>query len=342
MKLVNETPFALALVPGLGPEGAEGLTVIVKGTFTIVAGGAAPIAEEQLPICYGDEFIDEKAGGSLRFESDLAPFKPRADVILNGSAYAPPGTQASALEVSLQVGRLAKAIRVFGDRRWKCGGRFAAARLGPPAPFAAMPLVYERAYGGIDTVGGGYCERNPIGRGYFKKKRKKSVDGAPAPNLENPQQLIKGWQSRPVPQGFGYYGRGWFPRVKYLGTYDERWQQERSPAPPLDFKPDFHNAAHPDLQVAGYLRGDEEVLLKRLTPDGELGFKLPGIALAGEWERLAGEGTAGDGAARPLAFKLDTLVLLPDEGRLALVWRDWLPVTGRPDAVIARLAIALG
>ncbi len=340
MKLDNETPFALALVPGLGPEGAEGLTVIVKGTFTIVAGGAATIAGDQLPICYGDEFIDEKLGGSLRFESDLAPFKPRADVILNGSAYAPPGTQASALEVSLQVGRLAKAIRVFGDRRWQCGGRFAAARLGPPAPFAAMPLVYERAYGGIDTVGGGYCERNPIGRGYFKKKRKKSVDGALAPNLENPQQLIKGWQSRPVPQGFGYYGRGWFPRVKYLGTYNERWQKERAPEPPLDFKPDFHNAAHPDLQVPGYLRGDEEVLLKRLTPDGELGFKLPGIALAGEWERLAMDGQSGNGRAAAFAFKLDTLLLLPDEGRLALVWRDWLPVTGRPDAELWRVSLA--
>ncbi len=112
--------------------------------------------------------------------------------------------------------------------------------------------------------------------------------------------------------------------------------------PPLDFKPDFHNAAHPDLQLPGYLRGDEEVLLKRLTPEGELSFSLPGVKLAGEWERLAGEGTAGDGAPQPLAFKLDTLVLLPDEGKLALVWRDWLPVAGRPDALIARLAIALG
>ena len=51
------------------------------------------------------------------------------------------------------------------------------------------------------------------------------------------------------------------PRVSYAGTYDEQYQKERAPDPPLDFSYAFYNGAHPDLQVEGYLRGDEEVEL---------------------------------------------------------------------------------
>ncbi len=32
-------------------------------------------------MAFGDEFNDEENGGSVKFESDVAPFKPKADIV---------------------------------------------------------------------------------------------------------------------------------------------------------------------------------------------------------------------------------------------------------------------
>ncbi|NIQ17520.1 MAG: DUF2169 domain-containing protein, partial [Candidatus Aenigmarchaeota archaeon] len=60
---------------------------------------------------------------------------------------------------------------------------------------------------------------------------------------------------------------------------DEKWRKERSPDPPEDFSYDYYNGAHPDLQVEGYLAGDEDVELNNLTADGNVLFKLSGLRL---------------------------------------------------------------
>jgi hypothetical protein len=64
------------------------LVVIVKATF-VFAMDRTGLAAEQVPISYGDSFYDEKEGGGIRYESDLAPYKPKTDVVLCGKAYAP-------------------------------------------------------------------------------------------------------------------------------------------------------------------------------------------------------------------------------------------------------------
>ena len=78
---------------------------------------------------------------------------------------------------------------------------------------------------------------------------------------------------------------------------------------------DFYNGAPQDLQVPGYLKGDERVELVNLTPEGKLGFDLPGIKLQVESEIKGREGV------RLLETPLDTLCLLSDEGWFYLVWR---------------------
>ena len=55
MKIGNETPFEAEALPFLDLEGKAFLTVIVKGTFTIVPEGVAAVAEAQIPILFGDE-----------------------------------------------------------------------------------------------------------------------------------------------------------------------------------------------------------------------------------------------------------------------------------------------
>jgi hypothetical protein len=280
MEILNDSSFAIETIPCMGPEGKPVLTIIIKGTFDIISEQPGQVASEQIPVAFGDEYYNKKDGGSVKFESDVAPFKPRTDIVLVGRAHAPKGALVGALDVFLRVGPVKKNIRVYGDRQWQCSSRLLPHSISKPQPFSAMDLVYERAFGGIDKDGGGFCKQNLIGCGFFAKKSAKTLDGASLPNLEDPNHLIRSWKDHPRPVGFGFYGRAWMPRRGFLGTYDEKWRKERSPDPPEDFRFDYYNGAHPDLQVDGYLMGNEEVELVYLTPEGTIRFQLPGISIS--------------------------------------------------------------
>jgi hypothetical protein len=280
MEIMNNTPFEVEAIPCMGPENKTVLTIIVKGTFDMIPDAPAISASEQIPVAFGDEYYHEAEGGSVKFESDVAPFKPKADIVLVGRAYATKGTLKRAVDTSLRVGQIRKTIRVYGDRQWRLLSRLLPASPSDPQPFSSMDLVYERAFGGIDKEGGGFCEQNLVGCGFFEKKSTKYLDGAPLPNLEDPNNLIRSWKDHPKPVGFGFYGRTWMPRRCFLGTYDDKWRKERSPDPPEDFRFDYYNGAHPDLQVTGFLKGDEEVELVNLTPDGKIDFRLPGLSIS--------------------------------------------------------------
>jgi len=111
------------------------------------------------------------------------------------------------------------------------------------------------------------------------------------------------------------------PRYKYLGTYDEKWQRERCPDLPLDFRYEFYNAAHPDFQLQGYLRGDEEVALLNLTPEGKVEFKLPGIKIKTTLIKSQGLERNAPTFAEEVTMNLDTLCLIPEEKVFYQVWR---------------------
>ena len=372
MKIVNETPFIAEALPFVWPDGRAALTVILKGTFTIRPDEPAEPATEQLPILFADAPLDpENPALGARFEADVVPFKPRADIVLVGRAHAPPHKLARALDASLRVGKVKKVVRVIGDRHWTCGGRLLPAAFSAAEPFKSMDLVYARAFGGIDQKGGGYCRYNPSGRGYMAKKSKSAVDGTSLPNVEDPRHLIKRWDSRPRPAGFGFYGRGWLPRLRYLGTYDEKWRQERAPAPPEDFRFESYNGAHPDLQVKEYLRGDEDVELVHLTPQPRLRFLLPAVtpvcavlrhgaavepppARAGSSgeplpppvpregeDRVVDEPTPGSTAGERVALNLDTLVFVPEEMRFTQVWRGVFPLADASAREVAEIGVWL-
>ncbi|MCK5506354.1 MAG: DUF2169 domain-containing protein [Thermodesulfovibrionia bacterium] len=344
MEIINSTPFEVEAMPfSNGPEGGNILTVIVKGTFKIVPNSIAEVAEEQIPIAFGDEMFDDKEGGCVKFESDIVPFKPRADIALVGKAYVPGGRPIQVLDVALRVGEMQKVIRVIGDRKWKYPTKLMPVAVTKPELFTEMDLVYERAFGGVDMKGGGYCKENLVGRGFITKKSTDAVNDILLPNIEDPEDLIKSWNDRPKPVGFGFYGRSWMPRAGYLGTYDEKWRKERSPEQPEDFKFDYYNAAHPDLQVEGYLKGDEEVKLVNLTADGHLNFKLPGInpivsvtktnrydtvsiEESGKEDMENWEEAEEELKEEEISIKLDTLCMIPDEERFYMVWRGICPI----------------
>ena len=74
----------------------------------------------------------------------------------------------------------------------------------------------------------------------------------------------------------GPIGRGWEPRYKFAGTYDQNWIDNVFPFLPSDFKDAYYQAAPLDQQI-DYLRGGEEVVLQNLTPEGYTRFQIPQV-----------------------------------------------------------------
>jgi hypothetical protein len=361
MDIINDTPLAAATMLWEDLQGKPLLTVILKGTFRMTHGTPAVFAEEPLPIFKADIPSGDDPAAPARFETDLVPFKPRADVVLVGKAYAPGGQpRATPLDVSLRVGSLEKTLRVFGDRTWSLPSKLSITpTISQAKPFVTMDLVYERAFGGIDKVSSMYCDENLAGTGFIGKKTSGAIQDRPLPNIEDPQNLIGSWDSRPKPAGFGFYGRGWMPRLKLVGTPhpDPVDPEERRRGIAADFSYDFFNAAHPELQVKGYLKGDEPVELKNVSRDSVTEFRLPGIrprVSVARWttppedwlERQLQEGRAATIADAPtaeesLTMVLDTLVLIPDDEILYLVFRGHGSLGSLESLDVARITVTI-
>jgi hypothetical protein len=335
------TDFAAASWP---PDGRLRMALIIKATFAIEASGRPALeAREQLPILAVDEpYPGVEPSEGLRLESDRVTFKPGADVVVVGHAHTPLGKPRPLVDVRVRVGKLERRIKVIGDRKWfyPPGTRDIPLQVGP-VEFSNMPLTYDRAFGGRDEHAQvtaehprfvPWCASNFPGRGFIGARTSASIHEKALPNLEDPEQLIRSFDTWPRPVGLGFFPRNSEPRSKYLGTYDDAWRAEPVPNLPKDFDARFWNGAHPDLQVPGYLRGDEQVELENVTPGGGVvRFELPGVApevtlryraegvaAAEEGDLLLREGAV---IARPVQAVLDTAVFLPDEGRFYLVWR---------------------
>jgi hypothetical protein len=355
LEIANNTPLEAEIGLGTMADDKPVMYLVVKASCTLPDRGTASLDQEMMPILFGDELFDDDDVSSIRFESDMVPVKPRADVVVMGKAYAPQGQPAPVVDVSIHVGTHSMTIRVVGDRQWKPASEGTV--FTNPELFESMDLLYERAFGGADQLGGEVFTKNRMGRGFIAKPDSKTLEEAQLPNLEDANNMVRTWESRPDPVGFGFYPRNSEPRFSYLGTADDTWSEERAPELPQDFREDFYNGAHPQLQIEGYLTGDEEVKLVNLTPEGLAQFRLPGLhprARIWRFEEpqlwLLEEVPEEGGIATPdvdldqqprreesMELKLDTLVLIPDEKRLYLVWRGRTALQSL-DSVAAEIA----
>jgi hypothetical protein len=309
LQLDNRTPFAAGLNLFPNEQGIDTLYLVVKASFNI--GRELTLADEQTPLLPADVFYGDPETTSMKYASDFHLGKPGTDVVMNGFASAAQGQSVRELDVSLQVGQLRKTIRVFGDRQWVRGS------ITRPEPFATMPLVYEKAYGGVSLIDGeieSADPRNPVGCGYLGARDPEAVDGMPLPNLEDPAALIRSPKDSPVPAGFGFVCPGWSPRINYCGTYDDEWQQSRAPFLPLDFDSRFFHMAHPDLVSSSPLRGGEEISIDGMHPRGRIECRLPEISLKADL-RI-------DGQTLAPAFRLETVLLEPNQLKLEMTWRS--------------------
>jgi hypothetical protein len=322
MELLNATKMQAGYTMGMQPDGRELLVVVVKGTFGIPKGAEEPkLAEEQFPLVEADTFTGEPGLSAPIYESDYNPVKPRCDVLLRGSAYAPYGMPAERVSVSLRVGHMRKQFDVVGNRVWRSDIFGATAT--EPEPFTVMPISYDLAFGGVDNLNSDPSKHeayvsNPIGRGFYPKSKTEQIDGKPLPNTEEPGKPIVSPKGSYTPMGFGPIGRAWQPRPKYAGTYDQNWIDEVFPFLPADFDERYYQCAPLDQQI-DYLRGDEEVMLLNLTPEGQTAFRLPRLEVPVTFYLRNYEEKEVDAVG-------DTLIIEPDLGRFMILWRASLPL----------------
>jgi uncharacterized protein YjbI with pentapeptide repeats len=308
------------------------LTLVVKGTFTLAPGQKATAGAEQL-YPTGDEYYpdDQDQLSAPRYESDFACFKPHADLMLVGKCYVPGGKQAESCSATFRVGSDSHSVVVFGDRHWKrnvLGFRNAT----DPTPFQVMELRYENSYGGA-----GY-NRNPVGKGFAKVTDETGTNVLPLPNLETPLQLIDSPRAHPEPAGFGPLSRNWRQRCSKMGTYRGSYLKQRWPWFPEDFDWTHFNAAPPEMQLEGYLRGDETLYFENLHPTHpQYEAQLPGLRLRCFVNKSADPADATAFVEAPMS--LDTLWVDMESERLVLVWRGWVETVSEDHEEIRQVFI---
>ncbi len=326
LQLENQTPFAASMVVLPDRHGVDTLYVVAKGTCSLRPQLA--LAREQMPIVVADEYFGEPALSSIKYVSDLHIGKPGTDVMLSGYAWAPRGRPVTRSVVTMQVAERRKTLHVFGDRFWRNGVPSA------PQPFERIPLVWERAFGGVDGSGEStqVDERNPVGLGFSTSRRAAPMEGQCVPNLEDPSTPLRAVGDVVEPACFAPLGPAWLPRRTWAGTYDEAWLRERAPYLPEDFDPRYLQSAPAPFAFDRYLKGGEAVYIEGATPDEPLAFTIPSIALTMQ--------VFMSGGVHTLVPTLETIVIEPDAHCAALSWRAALPCN-RQLPKLERVVVAL-
>lgn len=356
---------ARTVLPGQMPDGSPILSVLLKRTFDIVAGGMCTLAAEDRKLLAGDVYWDDPQTTTVRYESDFVPYKLGTDVVLDGVVYAPGGAPTRACTVSLQLDQTKRVFAVTGDRfaHYVPGGM---PSITEPVPFTTMELRYERAYGGTDVYSDPKCPypypRNPLGRGFVVRNTQHSIEGLALPNLEDPAALVtpatlcledyRAWEKRPIPGGFCWFPKTWIPRALFAGIMPGDRQAERQlrnayaellsgaerdaymkhGIRDMDFR--FFSGASAGFTFP-YLDGGEWIAAENVTREGRIHFQLPREA-----PRLGLD--IGDGVHEPQVV-LHTVQIRMEDRQIDLVWRgavpypgmDWLPEMKKLEILVA-------
>lgn len=344
------------LLPSKNEFGNPIFSVLVKRTYDIRPGQMALRSEFTKPFILVDTYYDhgDPERTTVKYESEVAPYKVATDVVVVGKAYAPRGRPVSQMDVSVEIAEFKKTIRVIGDR--KCiYQKKRPPQFTDPIPFEEMEIRYEKAYGGKDLKSDPdlpfYYPRNPMGKGIAIKNIPEVVEGLPLPNLEDPEDLLTAeriileertrWNHQPLPQGFGWFQKTWYPRCSFAGSippfvYPEEVMREEGMGivprgqialakqfklPAFDVR--FNNGASLGL-ILPFLKGGEKVRIEGMTREGELSFSIPD-----EKPKIILDIGMGE---NELQVVIHTVLIRLEEMQLDLIWRgaheypgpDWL------------------
>lgn len=223
MEFTNLTPFSTLNYLGYDTHDQEYEVVTMCAEYKLIpsndkVAGSKDFKEIQtvymaevndndpINLCMADEFYDEPNTSSIWQESDIIPFKPKCDVLVQGYAYTSKPSQGFKASISLYSQAddtldsslneiFNKEIWLTGSRQWQhTGGRSSIDAsqftseytLTAVTPIQKVPLRYEYALGGscqatnpkildkdsknnLEQSYHEVCYSNPIGRGWFEQ-----------------------------------------------------------------------------------------------------------------------------------------------------------------------------
>lgn len=270
------------------------VTAVLKATFAFVPGAPMKVIEPE-DLFRGELHHRDNPMRSIRATSDVVPYLPRVDVVLTGHARAPTGRAVATHVVRLAVyhghALLDKTLHVQGDRK---GNEL--------VPFDKMPLVYERAIGGIGF------RQNPLGTG--------KAAGTPPPNIVHPSDPE-------IVAGFGPISRALPQRKSLLGGMSASALDQPIPELPAEFDWSYFQSAPADQQIAS-LQGNEWIVLDGMHHEHPRGSsRLP---TARALVVVFGLDPHQPDAPRTLVLRPDILRIDADTFRCSLVSRVVIPL----------------
>jgi hypothetical protein len=228
MEFRNLTPFDALAYTSLDTQDREYHTVAMSVGYAIkprpIERGktrteyydAHVLDQTPLPLCLADEHHGDPASTSLKRESDLAPYKPKCDVVVIGKAYPEQPSANFEAKLHLQHGQntlIDKTLRCLGPREFVRGGGLGgwfregvnpthAYTASEPVATSSVDLRYELAYGGTCLV------PNPA---YAKAVQRALDNTSTKPNtpVTEPEFLMNEVCYR-NPVGAGWMAQGYF------------------------------------------------------------------------------------------------------------------------------------
>ena len=322
VELVNATPVpAKLLVSEVEGYPARFGMISAKATYNFDTSGPFDFeTEKPYPLLP----VDVPTPLGLLPRDDL----PRADdvfeVIVLGRAHSPSKKPVAEVKVGVRVGNVERRLVVFGDRDWT-----AQRAIGPAKPFEAMPLTWDRAFGGsadilvdkdspvtvsdpINRLGKGFDHLGQVDdlKAMFTPPAPypQADPRRPLPNLEDPESLIAKWEDAPRPVC-------WATMPLDLGMHALRSMDAKVGEDGMTeggVKPALFHRAHPDWVIARPAAGSI-VLVEGMTPEGTAAFRLPKLRILADW--VVGK-QAGTSELIP-----QVLVILPEKKRFTLLYK---------------------
>jgi len=84
-------------------------------------------ARKQTPLTFADTYYGDPSQTSTQFESDFSLYKPKTDLVVNATAYAPDDVPSRQFTVSVSIGDYQKSLALTGERYWVREGGGASA-----------------------------------------------------------------------------------------------------------------------------------------------------------------------------------------------------------------------
>ncbi|TRX72844.1 DUF2169 family type VI secretion system accessory protein [Pseudomonas mangiferae] len=232
MDFHNLTPFAAQCFTMADSKDQEYRVAVLKVGYAIEClpgqthARLRVLDHDPVSLCLTDEYWGPVGETSVKEESDLAPFKPRCDVILHGYAHAPGGQPARGWPVRLRLSEPAAELtkegevhRVLLDKTLavRSPGIFREGPLGwkyvAGDAVARIPLRWEQTFGGHCQIPNEAhsrdprqpewllneaCYANPLGQGWLEKRFFRLLERTnqpiprvlPAPSLSYPGEWL--------------------------------------------------------------------------------------------------------------------------------------------------------